>query len=295
MDSKEQEESSEEYSVSTDATEETVASEGDRQSENVSIAEKEKVEHCEEKEDKDNEGSSSVVSEQAKSISHHPPTDIQRAQQEDKETEAAAAGGGWGWGAGWGGLGNLLSSSVTTVSGSAQAIGRGIGSVVSTVEETLGVPSPQELIVEEKEDDDKQIPKKENSGKVLLLFNILTLLSIIQEEELAPDASKQATQEDQQQDTTSPSFGGFWTAVQSTVSAGHNYSLVCSWFVIIFMLDNIVLTSKLKREMLLTIINFYWKRKTFLIQYLKCIQEVVYFFHDDTTVSYCEPEEVRYA
>ena len=48
------------------------------------------------------------------------------------------------------------------MSESAQAIGRGIGSVVSTVEETLGVPSPQELVIEKEEGEanEKLLKKK---------------------------------------------------------------------------------------------------------------------------------------
>ena len=45
---------------------------------------------------------------------------------------------GWGWSSVW-------SSSVSVVTESAQAIGKGLGSVVSSVEETLGVPSPQQM------------------------------------------------------------------------------------------------------------------------------------------------------
>ena len=107
--------------------------------------------------------------QQAKSSepSQPPPTDIQLAQREDKEeekTEPAVRRMGMGI---WGGLGNLLSSSVSE---SAQAIGRGIGSVVSTVEETLGVPSPQELVIEKEEGEANEKTEKENPGKAMLLL-----------------------------------------------------------------------------------------------------------------------------
>lgn len=73
----------------------------------------------------------------------------QKQQQQDQKEQGGGGGGGggWGWG-GWGGLSSL-------VSGSAQALGRGIGSVVSTVEETLGVPSPDEIAASNSKEEKK--------------------------------------------------------------------------------------------------------------------------------------------
>ena len=64
----------------------------------------------------------------------------------------------------------LVDTQWSSWSESAQAIGRGIGSVVSTVEETLGVPSPQELVIEKEEGEANEKTEKENPGKAMLLL-----------------------------------------------------------------------------------------------------------------------------
>ena len=95
------------------------------------------------------------------------PLESQSIQQQT-ETEPQT-GSGWGWG-GWGGIGNLLSTSVAAVSDSAQAIGKGIGSVVTNVESTLGVPQPQEMIRDEQkveEDFEKKEEKDDQHGQLV--------------------------------------------------------------------------------------------------------------------------------
>ena len=42
--------------------------------------------------------------------------------------------------------------------------------MVSTVEETLGVPSPQELVIEKEEGEANEKTEKENPGKAMLLL-----------------------------------------------------------------------------------------------------------------------------
>ena len=85
------------------------------------------------------------------------PLESQSIQQQT-ETEPQT-GSGWGWG----GIGNLLSTSVAAVSDSVQAIGKGIGSVVTNDESTLGVPRPQEMIrYQEVEEDFKKKEEKDD-------------------------------------------------------------------------------------------------------------------------------------
>ena len=76
------------------------------------------------------------IIEHDKDVSNVSPND----KPNNKETETEPqTGSGWGLG----GIGNLLSTSVAAVSVS---IGKGIGSVVTNVESTLGVRQPQEMI-----------------------------------------------------------------------------------------------------------------------------------------------------
>lgn len=100
-------------------------------------------------------------------ITHTPPKEVNQQQKQDPEkskdtiptsqptttaqTDSSTgqpqteSSGGWGWG--WGNtIGSLLSSSVSAVSESAQSLGKGIESMVTNVEDALGVPQPTEMV-----------------------------------------------------------------------------------------------------------------------------------------------------
>lgn len=85
-----------------------------------------------------------------------------KEQQPEADSASQEAGisleesSAWGWGSGWGSWGrSLITSSVSSVSDSAKALGRGLGNVVSKVEGTLGVPSPEELVESEMSNKEK--------------------------------------------------------------------------------------------------------------------------------------------
>ena len=83
---------------------------------------------------------------------------------------------GWGWG--WGGISNLLTTSVSAVSDSAQSITKGIGSLVTNVEDVLGVPQPEEMVREEEKKEDKleeETSTRNKSGKVQIIWCYMSL------------------------------------------------------------------------------------------------------------------------
>ena len=85
----------------------------------------------------------------AMATKEHQPETNPASQKANTSLEESSA---WGWGSGWSSWGrSLITSSVSSVSDSAKALGRGLGNVVSKVEETLGVPSPEELAENNKE------------------------------------------------------------------------------------------------------------------------------------------------
>ena len=86
---------------------------------------------------------------EVKQAQESPATATKEPQPEASPAEQPSA---WGWGSGWSSWGrSLITSSVSGVSDSAKALGRGLESVVTKVEETLGVPSPEELAESNKE------------------------------------------------------------------------------------------------------------------------------------------------
>lgn len=91
------------------------------------------------------------------------------------ENETQPKGSGWGWG--WSDLSSVWSSSVSAVTGSAQAISKGLGSVVAGVEETLGVPAPQEMAR-----GDETISEEKGIANFMNAWNVggfVTLLSVL--------------------------------------------------------------------------------------------------------------------
>lgn len=100
------------------------------------------------------------------------PTETQPKASTEKHKETQQATSGWGWG--WSGLSNVWSSSVSAVTESAQLLSKGLGTVVSGVEETLGVspspsgiegvPSSQEMIRSEEEESGKDEQKEEKGN-----------------------------------------------------------------------------------------------------------------------------------
>lgn len=93
-----------------------------------------------------------------------PASATKEPQTEARSAEEPSA---WGWGSGWSSWGrSLITSSVSGVSDSAKALGRGLESVVTKVEESLGVPSPEELVEGDK-DKGKMLEERSESRMVV--------------------------------------------------------------------------------------------------------------------------------
>ena len=118
---------------------------------------------------------SSIVPPQTESQ----PNETQPKASTEKHKETQQAASGWGWG--WSGLSNVWSSSVSAVTESAQLLSKGLGTVVSGVEETLGVspspsgvedvPSSQEMTRTGEEDSGKD-EQKEKKGNVIIVDRV---------------------------------------------------------------------------------------------------------------------------
>lgn len=116
------------------------------------------------------------------------PTETQPKAPAEQYKETQQAASGWGWG--WSGLSNVWSSSVSAVTESAQLLSKGLGTVVSGVEETLGVspsssgvegvPSSQEMTRTGEEGSGKD-DQKEEKGNVIIVDKVNIIITFLHE------------------------------------------------------------------------------------------------------------------
>ena len=103
---------------------------------------------------------SSIVPPQTESQ----PTKTQpKASTHEESQETQQTTSSWGWG--WSGLSNVWSTSVSAVTESAQLLSKGLGTVVSGVEETLGVSSPSSGVESVPSSQEMSRTGEEESGK----------------------------------------------------------------------------------------------------------------------------------
>ncbi|XP_065885444.1 protein FAM114A2-like [Dysidea avara] len=133
-----------------------------------------------------------------------PTTSGEDSQQTPKQA-SAGAGGSWGWGS-WG----SVWSSVTNITESA---GKGISSVISTVEESLGIPSPESL------DDGKEgkaVNRETDNGST---SHHLPTPQQDTVEDAPKGAEKMIRDEEPVQSSSSNQQGSFWNSLGSIASS----------------------------------------------------------------------------
>ena len=122
-----------------------------------------------------------------------PKLDLQGTEHRDESTNQpdskqheAPPQSSWGWG--WGSIGSLLTSSVSAVSDSAQSLTKGIGSIVTNVEDALGIPQPEEMTREPpaipekeglQEEEEEEVEKKDEDNETCAGGSGMSILIVL--------------------------------------------------------------------------------------------------------------------